>query len=126
MTQYQITQTRDYHQEALRIFREVTAVEMALKQQLVGAKEAKYLKAVQSSITQQINRNIPDIFTYLFDSYRDVTPQALQTLQDNVKTMHFDLAEHVDTICTNIDDLDDIAELVKDQITERQKNSLDI
>eukprot|EP00957_Ditylum_brightwellii_P092589 7050617-Ditylum_brightwellii.AAC.1 len=50
---------------------------MALKQQIVGAIEAKYLKAVQSSITQQINCTISDIFTYLFNIYRDVTPQAL-------------------------------------------------
>eukprot|EP00957_Ditylum_brightwellii_P054043 4093874-Ditylum_brightwellii.AAC.1 len=83
MTQYQITQARDYHQEALCIFREVTMVEMVLKQQIVGTIEAKHLKAVQSTITQHINCNIPDIFTYLFDTYRDVTPQALQTLQDN-------------------------------------------
>eukprot|EP00957_Ditylum_brightwellii_P040449 3061574-Ditylum_brightwellii.AAC.1 len=83
MTQYQITQVRDYHQETLRIFREVTTVEMALKQQIVGAIEVKYLNAVQSSIAQQINRTIPNIFTYLIDTYGDVTPQALQTLQDN-------------------------------------------
>eukprot|EP00957_Ditylum_brightwellii_P174355 13274310-Ditylum_brightwellii.AAC.1 len=93
MTQYQITQARDYHQETLRIFQEVTTVEMALKQQIVGAIEAKYLKAVQSSITQQINRTIPNIFTYLFDTYGDVTPQVLQTLQDNVKAMDFDPSE---------------------------------
>eukprot|EP00957_Ditylum_brightwellii_P102943 7845846-Ditylum_brightwellii.AAC.1 len=60
---------------------------MALKQQIEGAIEAKYLKTVWSSITQQINRNVPDIFTYLFDTYGDLTPQALQTLQDNVNAM---------------------------------------
>eukprot|EP00957_Ditylum_brightwellii_P183008 13939351-Ditylum_brightwellii.AAC.1 len=66
---------------------------MALTQQIVGAIEAKYLKAVRSSITQQISCTIPDIFTYLFDTYGDVTPQALHTLQDNAKAMHFDPAE---------------------------------
>eukprot|EP00957_Ditylum_brightwellii_P033574 2544995-Ditylum_brightwellii.AAC.1 len=93
-------------------------VEMALKQQIVGAIEAKYLKAVQSSITQQIKHNIPDIFTYLFDTHRDVTPQVLQTLQDNTKAMHFNLTEPVDTIFTDIDDLADITELAKDPITK--------
>eukprot|EP00957_Ditylum_brightwellii_P052032 3946852-Ditylum_brightwellii.AAC.1 len=97
---------------------------MALKQQIVGAIEAKYLKAVWSSITQQINRNIPDIFTYLFDTCGDVTPQALQTLQDNGKAMHFDPTEPVDTIFTDIDDLADITELAKDPTTKRQKISI--
>eukprot|EP00957_Ditylum_brightwellii_P203305 15334108-Ditylum_brightwellii.AAC.1 len=126
MTQYQITQAQDHHQEALQIFREIIAVEMALKQQIVGAIKAKYPKAVQSSITQQINCTIPDIFTYLFDTYGDDTPQALQTLQGNVKAMHFDPTEPVDNIFTEINDLADIADLAKDPITERQKYPLDI
>eukprot|EP00957_Ditylum_brightwellii_P120969 9226551-Ditylum_brightwellii.AAC.1 len=77
LTQHQIAQAQDHHQEALHLFQEVTTVELALKQQIVGAVDAKYLKAVRSSITQQINCSIPDIFTCLFDIYEDVTPQAL-------------------------------------------------
>eukprot|EP00957_Ditylum_brightwellii_P076914 5846226-Ditylum_brightwellii.AAC.1 len=99
---------------------------MALKQQIVGAIEAKYLNAVQSIITLQINCTIPDIFTYPFYTYGDVTPQALQTLEDNVKAMHFDPTEPVDTIFTEIDDLPDITDLAKDPITKRKKYPLDI
>ena len=55
LTQYQITQACDVHQESLQLFRKVTAVENALKQQIVAAIEPKYLKAVHSSITQKIN-----------------------------------------------------------------------
>eukprot|EP00957_Ditylum_brightwellii_P158894 12094010-Ditylum_brightwellii.AAC.1 len=55
---------------------------------------------MQSSIIQQINCSIPDKFMSLFDIYGDVTPQALQTLQDNVKEMHFDPMELVDIIVT--------------------------
>eukprot|EP00957_Ditylum_brightwellii_P031882 2417545-Ditylum_brightwellii.AAC.1 len=124
LTQFQITQARNHHQEALHLFQEVTAVELALKQQIVEAIDAKYLKAVRSSITQQINHSIPDIFMYLFDMYGYVTLQALQTLQDNVKAMHIDPVEPVDTIFTEVDDLADIADLAKDPITERQKFSI--
>ena len=68
LTQYQITQAHNIHQEALRLFREVTIVENALKQQIVAAIDPKYLKAVHSSITQQTNQSIDDIFSYLFDT----------------------------------------------------------
>eukprot|EP00957_Ditylum_brightwellii_P113191 8631774-Ditylum_brightwellii.AAC.1 len=124
LTQFQISQARDQHQEALRLFREVTAVELALKQQIVGAIYAKYLKAARSSITLQINCSIPDIFTHLYDTYGGVTPQALQTLQDNVKAMHFNPIELVNTIFTEIGNSADIAELTKDPFTERQKSLL--
>eukprot|EP00957_Ditylum_brightwellii_P187438 14275366-Ditylum_brightwellii.AAC.1 len=56
--------------------------------------------------------------------YGNVTPQALQTLQDNVKAMHFDPIEPVDTIFSKIDNLADIAELAKDPISEKQKISI--
>eukprot|EP00957_Ditylum_brightwellii_P175131 13333925-Ditylum_brightwellii.AAC.1 len=52
---------------ALQLFREVVLVENASEQQTVAAIDPKYLKAVCSSITQQINNSINDIFTYLFD-----------------------------------------------------------
>ena len=50
MTQFQITQSQDHHQEALQIFREVITVEMTLKQNIVGAIEAKYLKTCSMQI----------------------------------------------------------------------------
>eukprot|EP00957_Ditylum_brightwellii_P118910 9069476-Ditylum_brightwellii.AAC.1 len=99
---------------------------MALKQQIVGGIEAKYLKVVWSSITQQINCTIPDIFTYLFETYGDVTPQALQTLQDNMKAIQFDPMDPVDNIFTDIDSLADIAELEKIPSPRDKKYPFDI
>eukprot|EP00957_Ditylum_brightwellii_P006522 493904-Ditylum_brightwellii.AAC.1 len=125
LNQYQITQAQDHHQEALYLFQEVTPVKLALKQQILGAIGAKYLKVVKSSITQQINRSVPDIFTYLFNTYGDVTPQALQTLHDNLKAMHFDPVKPVEMIFTEVDDLADIADLAKDSITKCQKISIE-
>eukprot|EP00957_Ditylum_brightwellii_P133233 10158983-Ditylum_brightwellii.AAC.1 len=96
LTLYQITQARDYHQD----------------------------DSLESSILQQINCSINNIFMYLFDTYGDITPQALQTLQDNVKTMHFDPIKPVDAILSKIDNLTSIAELAQDPISEKQKISI--
>ena len=70
-TQYQITQCRDEHTEALRVFQEYLGVEHALIQQIVAAIKPKYLKALRNSVTNKIIQSIPSIFDYLFETYGD-------------------------------------------------------
>ena len=120
-TQYQIAQRRDEHDEATRLFREVLGVERALIQQIVGAVEAKYLKALRNPITNKITKTIPEIFSYLFDTYGDVSPQELRMLTSQVEALNFPPNEPVDTIFSEIDELATIAELAKAPMSEQQK-----
>ena len=120
-TQYQIQQLRDEHSEAVRVFKEVLAVERVLIQQIVAALDAKYIKALRDPITNKITRTIPDIFSHLFDAYGHVTPTELYELKQKVESMQFAPQEPVDTLITEIDDLADIAELANSPITDRQR-----
>ena len=120
-TQYQIAQRRDEHAEALRMFQECLGVERALIQQIVAAVEPKYLKALRNPVTNKIVQSIPSIFTYLFETYGDVTPQELRQLTAQVEQMNFPPNEPVDTLFTEIDDLATIAELAKAPMSEQQK-----
>lgn len=76
-TQYIITNLREQHQEALRLFREVPAVECAIIQQIVQAVHPKYLKAIWNTVTNPTNIEISEIFTHLFDIYGEIS--ALKT-----------------------------------------------
>lgn len=120
-TQYQIAQRREEHAEALRLFKDCIGVERAIIQQIVAAVEPKYLKALRNPVTNKITQSIPDIFTYLFETYGDVTPQELRHLTTQVESMSFPPNEPVDTIFTEIDDLGTIAELARAPMTEQQK-----
>ena len=75
MTQYVITQARNEHAEATRVFREVIGVERALRQQIVMAVEPKYLRALRTPGTNKITHTIPAIFEHLFSTYGYVTPK---------------------------------------------------
>ena len=48
LTQFQIAQAWDEHEESTRLFHKVIGVEHALLQQIVLAVEAKYLQAIYS------------------------------------------------------------------------------
>ena len=121
LTQYQLAQARDVHQEAIRVFREVNGVERAIIQQIVVAIEPKYLRALRTPGTNKLNQSIPDILTHLFTTYGDVTPSDLRELTSRVENLIYPPAEPVDTIFSEIDDLAAIAEIATAPLTVVQK-----
>ena len=120
---YQIMQHRDKHQEALRMFQECLGVKRALIQQIVSAVESKYLKALRNPVTNKIVQSILAIFTYLFETYGDVTPQKLRHLTTQVEQMNFPPNEPADTLFTEIDNLAKIAELARAPMTEHKRST---
>ena len=82
-TQFQIAQLQDQHEEATHRFREVLAVEQTLTQQIVAALDQKFLKAIRHPATNKITCSIPDIFNYLFDTYRNIYSFKNYTLITN-------------------------------------------
>ena len=121
LTQYQIAQVRDQHQEATRVFREVLGVERALIQQIVVAVEPKYLRALRTPGTNKLHQTIPEILQHLFATYGDVTPSVLRELTARVETLTFPPTEPVDTIFVEIDDLAAIADIANAPLSTTQK-----
>jgi len=111
LTQYQIAQARDQHQETTRVFREVLGVERTIIQQSVVAVEPKFLRALRTPGTNKLNRTIPQILQHLFDTYGDVTPSDLRELTSRVENLSFPSTEPVDTIFSEIEDLAAIADI---------------
>ena len=120
-TQYQIAQQRHQYAEDLQQYREVQAMERTIIQQIVAAIEPKYLRALRDKGTNRINKSIPQILKYLFDTFGDITPKEFKQLRDQVESMTFDPTEPVDTIFAEIEDLENIADMAENPMRERQK-----
>ena len=120
-TQAQIKALEDQHREALRVFNEVLGVEANLRQQIVSAIEAPYLKAIRNRHSNAINMTVNDIFTqHLYLTYGDIDPQQLQDNYDKVATMTYDVSFPPDTVYECIEDLMDMSEAANAPFTERQ------
>ena len=83
-----------------------------------------FLKAIRSKTTNKITKTIPEILTYLFETYGDVNPQELMSLRSEIEHMTFDPKEPVNAIFTEIEDFADIAEAINDPISTVQKCKL--
>ena len=123
-TRYILAQKRLDYDTALALYREFVAMERILIQQIVNAIDGKFLKAIWSKTTNRITKTIPEILTYLFETYGDVSPQELMGLRSQIENMTFDPTEPVDAIFTEIEDFADIAETINDPISTVQKCKL--
>ena len=123
-TRYILAQKRLDYDTDLALYREFVAMERILIRQIVNAINGKFLKAIRSKTTNKINKTIPDILTYLFETYGDVSPQELMSLRSQIENMTFDPTEPVDAIFTEIEDFADIADTINDPISTIQKCKL--
>lgn len=117
----QIAATDAQHAEEIRVFREVLGVEAALRQQLVGAIEDKYLMAIRNRNTNAIVMPVHDIImTHLYPNYGDIDPHRLQEEEEKVKNTVYDVTFPPDTIYMIIEDLMDLAEAAEAPFSQRQ------
>ena len=121
LTQYQIAQAREEHDESTRLIREVNGVERTLIQKIVSTVEPKYLRALRTPRTNKLNHIIPEIFTHLFNTYGNVTPSELCELQIRVESLAFPPSEPVDSIFSETGNLAAISEIAKAPMTPTQK-----
>ena len=123
-TQHMARTIRDQHTERLRLFREVTGVENALKQQIVAAVEPQYLEAIRNQVTGKLAGSVYEVIRHLFHVYGQVTPQALYDQEQKVQQMVYDPQHPIDGVFTAIDDLMTFAEAAQTPYTQPQSINL--
>lgn len=72
-----ITQQKAQHNKRKRRYYECQAIGQALWQQLIEAIAPEYLEPWQDPITYMIQDPIPDIISFLQDTYGSITPQEI-------------------------------------------------
>ena len=118
--QHAVATMWDLHQEQLRVFTEVHAVDQALKQQTTQAIEPDYLNALRNRTSNSIKAPVFDVLNFLGNTYGKVTGEQLQEKEDRVNRMAYSLHQPIDLIFNALDDLADYAELSNSPYTERQ------
>ena len=108
-TQHMSATLRDAHQEAIRVFREVTGVEQALLQQLVEAVEPQYLLALRNRQSNSITVPLHAVLDHLKTTFGRVTPQMLDDRASEVARMNYTPHLPIDLVFNAIDNLCDFA-----------------
>ena len=88
-TAAQATAQRDAHDEAICVYNEAIDMEQALKQQIQGAIAPKHLKGITDRTTQRLIGTIPEIVTWLYDQYGQVTPTMFVTEQTCIMNLSY-------------------------------------
>ena len=111
---------RDNHAEHVRVFREVTAVEKALLQQIVAAVEHVYLQPLRNRESQSISIPIYDVIEFLFRVYGKISSRQIAAKQEELRQQVYDPSTPIDTMFNSINDLADYAAQGKAPFTQQQ------
>ena len=120
LTPGEITLQKIAHDERTKLFNEVQAVERTLRNQIVEAIDEEYLQPLQNSTTDMINSSIPDIFTFLKDTYGNLSPAQLRERERVIDDLVYDPAHSVDTVFNKIQFFQDLCELLNNGKTDKQ------
>ena len=104
-TQHIARTLQDQYTEYLRVFREVTGVKHALKQQIVAAVKPQYIKALRDTTTGKLNGMVYEVIRYLFEVYGRVTPQILYEQEQKVQHMAYDPHHPINGVFSAIGEL---------------------
>ncbi len=114
------TVLREQHVENLRLFREVTGVEKALKQQILKAVEQQWLLAITNRHSQSLTGTIAQILEFLFDTYGYVSTAMLEKKENDLRDLDYHPRQPVDIVFNTIEDLVDYAEMANTPFTQSQ------
>jgi len=111
---------REIHKENKRLYYECKNVENALQQHIQDAIEDKYLESLVNDDTQLITASIPDVLTYLFDSYGKVPSEEVKQKEQEIRTMSFHPADPMIILYNAIDKLKALGVAANIEYTEKQ------
>jgi hypothetical protein len=118
-TAAQINATIRDHTEALRVWREHSNVDAALRQQLIGAVERLYLRTLQHRHTGFANVTTRQLIRHLLDTYGNITPTDLGNNDEKFKTA-CDPAQPIEALFSQIEDAMDFADAGGSPYTAQQ------
>jgi hypothetical protein len=114
------TVMKEEHHEQVRLFREVQGVEKALIQQIVRAVEPPYLIALRDRNSNSLMGTAHSILDHLQQVYGRISPQMLDTREQELKDLTYNPKNPIDTVFNAVDDLADFARLGNQPLTDRQ------
>ena len=83
-----------------------------LSNHIMKAIEEGYLGLLRNTTMDMITSGIPDIFTFLVSTYRDILPGELKTRENTVDNMIYNHSTSVDTVSNRIKDFQTLCTLI--------------
>ena len=117
---------RDAHLEKVRLFREVNDVKKALIRQIVASIDGTYLDELRNENTNTIQKTIPEILSYLFENFADVSAQDVGKAEEKLNDMHWNISDPPMVVYTAIDDMQKLASAANIPRTAEQLISIGI
>ena len=103
--QVQALNLREQYKDAKRAYYECKNVEKALQRHIQDAIEDKYLESLENEDTQIIQADIPDVLTYLNDTYGKIPSEEVKQKEAEIQTMQFNPADPMILLFNPIDKL---------------------
>ena len=104
----------------MRRYNECQAVEMTLRNQLVEAIDDDVLQPLRNTATDMINSLIPDIITFLVDTYGKLSPSQLRERERVIDDMTYDPAQNIDTVFNKTQNFQELCILLNNEKTDKQ------
>ena len=111
LTNSTIANEKAIHEEQLRLYHECEAVERLIRQQIIDCIHPDYLEALRNRTTCMISDLIPEIITFIQQSYGKITDTEFYEREDELKNLSYDPELPVDTVFNKIDKFQAMCEL---------------
>ena len=124
LTAEDIAMQRIQYEEQLRLYNEVQAIEGLLRTQIIEAIDEQYITALRSPTTDMIHESIPAIFSFLMQTYGQLSPQELNERERELDNFVFDPSGHVNMVFNRLQEFQDICILVQQPKQDYQLTNL--
>ena len=118
--QVQALNLREQYKDAKRAYYECKNVEKALQRHIQDAIEDKYPESLVNEDTQLIQADIPDVLTYLNDTYGKVPSEEVKHKEAEIRTIQFNPADPMILLFNPIDKLAKVGISAEIEYTEKQ------
>ena len=108
------------HTEELCLFCEVTRIEQALMQEIIGTVEEAYLMDICNRTTNSINDTAMGILTHLQDNYGQLMPHELLEREEIVKKTIYNLHDPIATVFSAAEELLEFSDITGTSYTQLQ------
>lgn len=120
-TDHILQQRERNYQRATAYVKEFAQMETTLFNQIREAIEEQYLAAYLDETTGNFNCTIPELLTYLIDTYAYISEEELEVKRMEVTGMTYSAGQPIDLVFKKVTEYANLADMAQTTITEAQK-----
>jgi len=120
-TQTQLLQRERQYQRRVAYVKEFAQMESVIFQQIRDAIDEEYIAAYLDDTTGNFTCQIPDLLTYLINTYAYISEEELEMKRAEVAATEYEAGQPMDTVLQKVNNFANLAELAHTTISEPQK-----